>query len=102
MMFCAAIMTDFMPDAHTLFTVVVGVMIGNPGKQDNTALSTFGFQENKLWCYFIILLFYPKTNYMSQEKKSFTQNQVWTCDLPLANLLLYQLSYPGLTDFSYL
>ena len=29
---CAAIITDFIPEAHTLFTVVVGVVIGSPVK----------------------------------------------------------------------
>ena len=30
MMLCAAIIIDFIPEAQTLFTVVVGVVIGNP------------------------------------------------------------------------
>lgn len=67
---CAAIMTVFIPDAHTLFTVVAGVVFGRPAKISawvdgacpwpacstlpmyTSSIASFGipvFLVNKLW-----------------------------------------------------
>ena len=45
MILCAAIITDFIPEAHTLFTVVVGVVMGRPVREEQTRCI---FDDNRL------------------------------------------------------
>jgi hypothetical protein len=45
MMLWAAIIIDFIPDAQTLFTVVVGVVIGKPRVKKNLKLINFIYTE---------------------------------------------------------